>query len=461
MIDSTTILLISLLLAPSLNFLPLIAASQVIEVPGDYANIRSAILAANPGDTIKVDSGTYSENLEITKSLKLIGEGPANTVIVGNGTVVLVKADNVEISGFTVGDGTYGIFLWYCSGALLRNNVMAGNRWNFGIWGDVLAHFVHDIDSSNLAEGKPIYFWLNKHDKSVPKDAGYVALVNSSRINVEDVQLTSNEQGVLLVNTHDTVIENTTMLGNDEGIALRMSNNNTIRMNNLISINWHAIYCLSSHNNSFTENLVRNGTYCISILQSSGNVIYHNNFLHNKWQLDQANSFNTWDNGTQGNYWSDYTGTDTDHDGVGDTMLPHLGADYHPLISIFDKTPPTANAGENQTVPRNTPVFLNASGSSDNIAVVSYKWDFGDGSDGTGITTTHVYNATGVYTVTLTVADAFGNVATDRIVLTVANSPTLFPRHLLFVLVGSVAIILMAGFWLRRYVGTKRTKDKR
>ena len=40
--------------------------------------------------------------------------------------------------------------------------------------------------------------------------------------------------------------------------------------------------------------------------------------------------------------------------------------------------------------------------------IASYDWDFGDGNAGTGITTTHEYTTGGVFTVTLTVTDAFG-----------------------------------------------------
>jgi hypothetical protein len=44
---------------------------------------------------------------------------------------------------------------------------------------------------------------------------------------------------------------------------------------------------------------------------------------------------NTWSNGDAGNYWSSYNGTDTNHDGVGDTafVLDENNTDSHPLTS--------------------------------------------------------------------------------------------------------------------------------
>jgi len=52
--------------------------------------------------------------------------------------------------------------------------------------------------------------------------------------------------------------------------------------------------------------------------------------------------------------------------------------------------------------------FNGGASSSPNGAIVSYAWDFGDGSSGAGVSLTHTYSEKGVYTVTLTVTDETG-----------------------------------------------------
>ncbi len=53
-------------------------------------------------------------------------------------------------------------------------------------------------------------------------------------------------------------------------------------------------------------------------------------------------------------------------------------------------------------------VYFNASSSTSESGIVSYEWDFGDGTTGSGITTNHTYNEVGSYTVILTVTDVNG-----------------------------------------------------
>jgi len=55
--------------------------------------------------------------------------------------------------------------------------------------------------------------------------------------------------------------------------------------------------------------------------------------------------------------------------------------------------------------------------------IVSYDWDFGDGTNGTGITTTHIYTSPGCYIVTLTVTDNNGATDTDTVMVMVQEPP--------------------------------------
>ena len=109
-----------------------------------------------------------------------------------------------------------------------------------------------------------------------------------------------------------------------------------------------------------------------------------------------------------------------------------------------DTTTLVAHAGPDHTVDEDTSVSFDASGSTDNVAIVSYEWDFGDGTTGTGKTTTHNYTEPGVYNVTLTVKDTVGKSDKDSITVTVeASQPysTVFPWWIL----GVVGVVILVG----------------
>ena len=91
-------------------------------------------------------------------------------------------------------------------------------------------------------------------------------------------------------------------------------------------------------------------------------------------------------------------------------------------ITVKDATAPVADAGLNKTAQVNTEVSFDANGSSDNVGITSYEWNFGDGATATGATATYTYASPGTYTVTLTVRDAAGNTDTHQITVTVREA---------------------------------------
>ena len=358
---------------------------SVILVPDHYPTIQAAVNAASPTNkSILVMPKTYNEHVNINKPLTLVGRDPrpGRTIIDGSGTgtVVTATAGNVMISGFTVQNGgsslsdsgitlknsigstisentilknyyginvhssdsnsirdntllsnNYGIYLNHSTSITLKNNNMMCNKYNFGVFGDSISHFTHDdIDTSNAVNGKPLIYWVDEHNREVPSNAGFVAIVKSTNIFVRGLDLTKNVQGVLLAFTNSSVIERVNTLSNEYGIYLAYSHGNLI-IGSEVSNNFVGIY-------------QRN---------SDENIIYHNNFINNINQVERYQSSNTWDDDgiwlcpiceqpqPKGNYWSDYTGLDDGTptqthncpgDGVGDTNTPHLGVDKYPLM---------------------------------------------------------------------------------------------------------------------------------
>ncbi len=88
-------------------------------------------------------------------------------------------------------------------------------------------------------------------------------------------------------------------------------------------------------------------------------------------------------------------------------------------------TPPVADAGGPYSAEVGQTVTFDGSGSYDpdqDESIVSYEWDLGDGSSGTGVAPTHSYTGAGTYNVILTVTDGKGVTDTDTTIVDVTTA---------------------------------------
>src|SRR5207253_1765787 len=111
-------------------------------------------------------------------------------------------------------------------------------------------------------------------------------------------------------------------------------------------------------------------------------------------------------------------------------------------VTVRDTAAPIPRGGGDRTADEGQSLFFDGSASSDNVAVTSYLWDFGDGSNATSATATHVYPRTGTYTAKLTVRDAAGNPATTQFTVTIRPNGLLTYIEILGGIVGLLLILV-------------------
>ena len=117
--------------------------------------------------------------------------------------------------------------------------------------------------------------------------------------------------------------------------------------------------------------------------------------------------------------------TVTDDDGLtdSDTTTVKVSKPYEPPSPTPNK-PPVADAGPDLKALVNRTVRFDGSGSSDpDGSIMSWTWDFGDGTTATGVEVSHTYTEPGHYTVTLTVRDNRGKKRSDICTVTISVPP--------------------------------------
>lgn len=150
-----------------------------------------------------------------------------------------------------------------------------------------------------------------------------IVIENSSDNEVFQNNITTSYHGVYLNDSLDNRVRENILAHNDYGMYAENSTNNVLQQN-LVDANDYGIIIYRSSNNTIHQNSIMNNFYGMYFEDSANNRIYHNNFDNSYSQAEFINSVNVWDNGVEGNYWSNYAGTDLigGSDGVGDE--PHV-----------------------------------------------------------------------------------------------------------------------------------------
>ncbi|UCE38824.1 MAG: right-handed parallel beta-helix repeat-containing protein, partial [Thermoplasmata archaeon] len=274
-------------------------------------------LQSSMSNTVSGNTVTGNKyGLELSSSDSTILNG--NTVSSNLHGIDLWYSDSCLITENAVSDNYYGIRLHTSSSNTLRSNIMTNNVNNFGVDGSYTDHlplsaYIQDIDTSNTVDGKPIYYWVGHSDETIPLDAGYVGIVDSENIMVEDLTLTNNHQGVLIANSNACAIQNVVVSGNYIGILLCSSETNTISDNlvldniggiilsysssntisgNTVSGNDMGIYLsFYSNSNTISENTISGSKYGIHLYSSSSNTISGNTVSQSHhWCIDLSRS---------------------------------------------------------------------------------------------------------------------------------------------------------------------------
>jgi len=311
---------------------------------------------------------------------------------------IVALTDNLVIdgNGYTLqgpGSGT-GIYLDNRYNVTIKNLRVTGWDWGINIGADsnqiTLIH--NSISDNQLGIFMRMFCSdISIDNNTISHNADGIHMEYCSHVNIVSNTITNNHLGVRMWPPSHVLLYDNDIYNNYDGIHMVYSSDITI-FNNLI------------FHNDYTGVYMEN---CSDITMIRNSLIENPNHVYD----NRANQF---DDGAYGNYWSDYTGTDTNGDWIGETpyLIDTDSMDNYPIMNLIRPLPlvyPSANFTYSPSDPsiKDVIAFLDTSVDEDGT-ISSWQWDFGDGVTSTDQNPSHQYSDKIEYTIQLLITDNDG-----------------------------------------------------
>jgi parallel beta-helix repeat protein len=269
------------------------------------------------------------------------------------GYVFLVNCSRIIVQNLTIKNQQQGLCLVSTTNSLIINNIITDNEYGICINQSSNNKVVKNQLTGNLANSIYLY---SSHGNIVSEN-----------------QITQGFVGLYVANSTNNIFSRNNIIENNyTGVDFFGSSDNKL-LENRIENEGRAGISMEylSNNNLIVGNNVANNRFCsVDLNNAQNNTFYHNNFkitlsIRNGYYLTHQIldinaglpvpslallSQNKWDNGVEGNFWSDYNGTDQNGDGIGDT--PHIiDTSLHaPPLLTYNGSEPFYSLGNNTTL---------------------------------------------------------------------------------------------------------------
>ncbi len=335
------------------------------------------------GDIIYLNSGIYNGNFFINKSVSFIGKGMVVLTSNGNGNILNINASDVNIknihfynSGKDMVDRNACIFI---NG---NNNIIINNYFSecgFSVWLNASSYnyvfnniFIGTLDSILSDRGNTIQvyknndtiiannFIINGRDGIYISNSSEVSInknifmnvrfgihyMFSNKCNVVSNMVADSLIGIaIMYSKYVDLINNLTYFNIDHGLFFRDVLYSRILKNKSL-YNTDGILLGSSYFNDIINNDIVKNSIGVKVYSGSDeNLVYENNFISNRLQVQFLDNRKiVWNSKKLGNFWSHYIGWDLNMDDIGDkkfyvTNISDWLIFSYPILKIMFNSP--------------------------------------------------------------------------------------------------------------------------